>query len=35
MYMVGVEFECTANEVKTKEKYKLAEIKNELQHIYP
>ena len=32
MYMVGVEFECTANEVKTKEKYKLPEIKNELQH---
>ena len=35
MYMVGEEFECTANEVKTKEKYKLPEIKNELQHIYP
>ena len=27
-FLVGVEFECIASEVKTKEKYKLPEIKN-------
>ena len=26
-FLMGVEFECIANEVKTKEKYKLPEIK--------